>query len=269
MKEFYSSIEKILFASTIAQKINFFEEFYPCFLNNEVLFYHQYPLKIQTQPSYIDFCKIVHPTKISRPKTLHSPQGIAKIIHSIAHIEYSAIDLALDAAYRFQNLPLEYYQDWLEVAFEEIKHFKLLQKILEDLGFCYGDFDVHDNLYQAMIITGSSLIERMGLVHRGLEAMGLDANPFVIAKIQTTSHPIKSKIIQVLQIILNDEISHVHKGNKWWQYTNPSKNSFKVLLNKFASFNALGKILNFQARLKAGFTQEELEELKYFSQQQK
>lgn len=261
MKEFFSSLESILFESNPQIKIASFRDFYSDFLEKKIYFDSHHEAKIQTQPSYANFCQIIHPTKISRPKMLSSLQNIAKIIHSIVHIEYSAIDLALDAAYRFKNLPLQYYQDWLEVADEEIKHFLVLEEILKELGFFYGDFNVHNNLHQAMVLTCSSFMERMGLVHRGLEAMGLDANPFVAQKIQTTSHPIKSKIKEALDIILNDEILHVKKGDKWWRYANPNKDSFKELLYKFRAFRLKGKILNTQARLQAGFTEKELKEL--------
>lgn len=261
MNEFFEGVEKILFSTSIKEKFTLFEDFYSDFLEEKFFINHHYSPKNQTQPSYANFCNIVHPTKISRPKILNSPQNLAKIIHSLAHIEYSAIDLALDATYKFQNLPMQYYKDWLEVANEEIKHFQALREILNDLGFKYGDFDVHDNLYEAMILTSSCICDRMGLVHRGLEAMGLDANPFVVAKIQTTTHPIKPKIIQTLQIILNDEISHVHKGDKWWKYTNTSNASFTSLIKRFENFSIVGKVPNLDARLQAGFTQMEVEEM--------
>lgn len=261
MNEFFGEIEKILFSSSIEEKFTLFEDFYSDFLEEKFFINHHYNPKNQIQPSYAKFCNIVHPTKISRPKVLHSPQNLAKIIHSLAHIEYSAIDLALDATYKFQNLPVEYYKDWLEVANEEMTHFKALREILNDLGFEYGDFDVHNNLYEAMVLTSSCICDRMGLVHRGLEAMGLDANPFVVAKIQTTTHPIKSKIIQTLQTILNDEISHVHKGDKWWKYTNTSNTPFANLIKRFENFSLVGKVPNLDARVQAGFNQSEVEQM--------
>ncbi|MDO7253034.1 ferritin-like domain-containing protein [Helicobacter cappadocius] len=258
MNEFFSSLENVLFCPNPLDKFTLFEDFYSNFLDQKNHMDHNYLPKNQKNPSYAGFCNIVHPTKISRPKMLQSNQNLAKIIHSLAHIEYSAIDLALDAAYRFQNLPTQYYKDWLEVANQEINHFKLLQNILNDLGFSYGDFDVHNNLYEAMVLTSSSVFDRMGLVHKGLEAMGLDANPFVVEKIKTSSHPIKSKIIQVLEIILRDEISHVNKGNKWWKYTNTTNLSFNTFVKRFSNFSIIGKIPNIEARIIAGFEENEI-----------
>lgn len=262
MKEFFSSVEKILFSDSIKEKIFLFNEFYANFLDKKVYFNHSHFTLIQTSPSYEAFCTITHPTKISRPKQLNSITSLAKIIHSITHIEYSAIDLGLDAAYRFKNLPLSYYQDWLKVASEEIKHFCLLNEVLIELGFKYGDFPVHNNLYEAMLQTHHSLFYRMGVVHRGLEATGLDANPFVLRKIQSTTHPIRKKIEFILDIILNDEISHVRNGDKWWKYSNMDNLEYVNILKKFPSFNLTGKIMNIQARIQAGFSQKELQDFK-------
>lgn len=261
MKEFYSCLEEILFASSVKQKIEGFKEFYDDFLCKKVVFDDSSLPKLQIQPSYASFCEIVHPTKISRPKSPSSNINLARIVHSIAHIEYCAIDLALDGAYRFRGLLEDFYTDWLCVAAEEIKHFSLLEEILIELGFNYGDFAVHNNLYNAMTSTRSSLFERMGLLHRGLEATGLDANPFVVLKIQSSSHCIKPKILQALDIILRDEISHVRKGDLWWKYSNLDNIPFIVLLEKFRHFNLIPKALNVQARLQAGFTQDEIDEM--------
>lgn len=158
---------------------------------------------------------MLHPTRIRRPKFVNSTHALAKIIHSVAHIEFNAINLALDASYRFKNLPLQFYYDWLEVADEEIKHFKLLNSALKELSYKYGNFPVHDNLESALEATKDSLSFRMGVVHRGLEAKGLDANPFVVQKLQSSNHSIKNLLMEYLEIILNDEIKHVKKGDTW------------------------------------------------------
>ena len=111
-------------------------------------------------------------------------------MHSIAHIEFSAIDLALDCAYRFRNLPLEYYQNWVEVAFQEVHHFLALEKLLNLLGFRYGDFGVHTLLFDSMK-NCNVLLDRIALIPRGMEAVGLDVNPFLCAKVQASNPTIK------------------------------------------------------------------------------
>lgn len=259
---FFASVEKILFADTPRQKVDIFRHFYDDFLSKKIIFEENFIPKVQSHPSYYTFCKIIHPTRLRRPKVLNSVTALAKIIHSIAHIEYNAIDLALDASYRFQNLPLQYYRDWLEVADEEIKHFLLLESVLNELGFAYGDFDVHQNLFNAMQATNHSLCHRMGLVHRALEANGLDANPFVMQKIQNSTHHAKNKLNEILEIILKDEIKHVSKGDKWWAFSKQKEENFTDLLLQYKHFSPLSKVLNVSARIEAGYAQEELVDLK-------
>lgn len=216
-----------------------------------------YPLKV---PSYSGFCRIVHPCKIRRPKYIKSETSLAKILHSIAHIEYSAIDLALDAMYRFRDLPLLYYRDWFEVAQEEFLHFSLLNECLQMLGYEYGDFPVHTNLFDAQKAT-LNLNERMALLHKGLEANGLDANPYIIDKLQHFVHPLTPKLLDIMHIILKDEITHVKKGDRWWRYVNANatEQDFLDILRRFHAFYHLPKVLNTEARLLAGFSHKELE----------
>ncbi len=255
---FFASLQPILFSQNPKEKISLFREFYDNFLCNKMIFEDDFHPIIQEKPSYHSFCNIIHPTRVRRPKHPNSTIALSKIIHSIAHIEYSAIDLALDASYRFQNLPIQYYQDWLEVANEEIEHFLLLESVLNELGFAYGDFDVHQNLFDAMQATNHSLSHRMGLVHRALEANGLDANPFVVQKIQNATHPTKSKIQACLKIILSDEINHVSKGDRWWKFSKKEDEDFVQLLMQYQKFSPLSRVLNKQARIQAGYTAKEL-----------
>lgn len=258
---FFKSLEIILFENSPKDKIGLFNDFYENFLSNKTIFEENYLPKIQQKPSYHTFCTIIHPTRIRRPKHIQSTTALAKILHSIAHIEYSAIDLALDAAYRFAHMPKTYYHDWLEVAREEIQHFLLLESALEELGFKYGDFPVHQNLFDAQVATSHSISHRMGLVHRALEANGLDANPFVYQKIQQSNHQIKKKINEILDIILRDEISHVGKGDRWWNFSKAKNDNFAELLLEYKHFSPLSRVLNTPARIQAGYTEEEIKEL--------
>ncbi|TLD97488.1 ferritin-like domain-containing protein [Helicobacter jaachi] len=228
-------------------------------LLERITFVDSQSLHTPKMPSYATFCTITHPTKIRRPKHLKSIQSVAKVLHSIVHIEYSAIDLALDALYRFRHMPLEYYSDWLSVALQEAEHFELLRTCLQSLGYEYGDFPVHTQLFDAQVAT-PHLYERMALLHRGLEANGLDANPFVTSKIATFEHSVTPHILSSLHIILRDEIEHVKKGDRWWRYasSNATPEKFIAILKKFNYLCQMPKILNIDARLAAGFSLEEL-----------
>ncbi|AJC85809.1 ferritin-like domain-containing protein [Campylobacter sp. RM16704] len=256
-RNFFIELEKILYQKDILQKIYDFNNFYENFKANLYTFDHSHQAIINENSQV----KIIHPMKIRRPKEANSTLSLAKILHSVAHIEYSAINLALDASYRFKNLPLNFYQDWLEVADEEIKHFLLLEKTLNELGFKYGDFHAHDNLEKALFLTKDNLAHRMGIVHRGLEAKGLDANPFVLEKLKTTNHPVKCLFDEIFTIILNDEIKHVYKGNFWWNFAKKENDNYIDLCKAYKEFSLLGKIYNKKARIQAGFNESELKEL--------
>lgn len=220
-------------------------------------------------PTFAYFCPIVPKHKVPQGKYLKTDLNVAHLLHSIAHIEFSAIDLALDCAYRFRGLPLHYYRDWVEVANEEVKHFLALLELLESLGFHYGDFGVHTLLFDTMK-NCDILLDRIALIPRGMEAVGLDVNPFLCAKVQRSSHPIKQEILGVLEMILCEEISHVSKGNMWFAFVceqnqiapqNRALEYFKILKKYHFSFPKANAQFNLNARLQAGFTQEEIKML--------
>lgn len=230
-------------------------------------FSHDSPVMALDAPSYASFCAIVHPTRIKRPKHCDSIKSLAKILHSVAHIEYSAIDLGLDAAYRFRGMPIEYYAAFLDLAYQEVEHFLMVDSILRELGYAYGDFCVHEGLFTALQ-RSPKLIERMALVHKGLEALGLDANPFVAKKIEASKSlppALKSRILEALAVILRDEIGHVKTGAKWLDYAQKQaldSRSFVEILAPFRDLSLVGRVPNIGARLQAGYTEAEIDALR-------
>ena len=90
-----------------------------------------------------------------------TPEGRAVLIHAIAHIEFNAINLALDAVWRFGGMPRQYYLDWMLVAAEEAKHFRLLREHLRSQGRDYGDFPAHQGLWTMCEKTGHDILARM------------------------------------------------------------------------------------------------------------
>ncbi len=262
-KAFFTGLERILYAKEA--KFEAFKHFYEDFKGGK--FYFDFESKVLLQSTLSENLHIKEPLKIRRASSLNSDKALAKMLHSIAHIEFSAVNLALDSAYRFRGLEPAFYRDWLEVADEEITHFSLLERALNELGFKYGDFEVHTNLEDALQATAHSLKLRMGVVHRGLEARGLDANPFVVAKLEGINHALKPFLREVLAVILRDEITHVAKGDKWWRYARGESDDFIALCKDFERFLLAGKVLNKEARLKAGFDEDELTRLDDFYRQ--
>lgn len=214
VQEFFTRLGRVLATKNMRSKHLLFLDLYEDFVSHKLVIAHDLPIEsiAPYTPAPIKSARHIKQGK------LESSSGFARALHAIAHIEYSAVTLALDSAYRFRHLPYEYYADWLEVAEEEFRHFFLLDGLLGELGVQYGDFAVHSNLYAASLETNVSLLYRMGVVHRGLEARGLDANPFVLRKFAASKHPMFGKIDEVLQCILRDEIGHVSKGDRWWKF---------------------------------------------------
>ncbi len=188
-----------------------------------------------------------------------SVQGRAGLIHALAHIEANAMDLALDALWRFPDMPEAYYRDWLKVAQEEALHFHLLIEHLKGLGFSYGDFDAHEGLWDMARRTRSDLLARLAVVPRVLEARGLDASPAIGHKLRSAGDRRGSDIIDR---ILQDEIGHVAIGNRWFRWLCEAKGLDPVaqqalLTQQYGAPHPKGP-LNKAARRAAGFTEEEI-----------
>lgn len=155
------------------------------------------------------------PPKALPKRSLLQNEGRAALLHAIAHIEFNAIDLACDAVQRFPNMPNGFYADWIRVATDEARHFRLLQERLAAVGFSYGDFAAHDGLWEMALRTRHDCLARMALVPRLLEARGLDVTPGMIAKLTQVGD---AESVRILEIILHEEVSHVAIGTHWFNY---------------------------------------------------
>ena len=201
---------------------------------------------------------LVAPAALARrsPFTL---EGRAALLHAVAHIEFNAINLALDAIWRFAYLPPDYYRDWLRVASEEALHFTLLSEHLATLGHAYGDFDAHDGLWAMTEKTAGDATARMALVPRTLEARGLDATPPMQARLRKAGD---LRAVEILDVILRDEVGHVAVGNRWYRWlcardgVDPVA-QYAVLAARHGA-PRLRPPFNVKARQAAGFTADEI-----------
>lgn len=189
-------------------------------------------------------------------------EGRAILLHAIAHIEFNAINLALDAIWRFAGMPRAFYLDWLQVAAEEAKHFRLLRAHLQKWGHDYGDFPAHQGLWTMCEKTASDIVARMALVPRTLEARGLDATPQIQAKLQQTGAPDALEAVAILDIILREEVGHVAIGNHWYRHLcqlqelDPEAH-YGELVARYEAPRPKPP-LNLAARSQAGFSETEL-----------
>lgn len=204
---------------------------------------------------------LVEPGSLKR-RGMQTEAGRAVLLHALAHIEFNAINLALDAVWRFPLMPDDFYLDWLKVAAEEAHHFSLLCARLGEFGHVYGDFPAHDGLWEMAERTRDDVLARMALVPRTLEARGLDASP-----------PIRKRLAQagdhasaaILDVILRDEIGHVLIGNRWFRHLCDAAGAdphltYARLAEQYRAPKLRGPF-NFEARRDAGFDEAELRAL--------
>ncbi|MDP2075418.1 ferritin-like domain-containing protein [Hydrogenophaga sp.] len=198
-------------------------------------------------------------------RSAFTPEGLAMLLHAVAHIEFNAIDLALDAIWRFPDMPSDYYTDWMGVAHEEAIHFGLLRAHLQSLGHDYGDFAAHNSLWEMCLRTQHDVTARMALVPRTMEARGLDATPPMQARLRKVGTPAALRAVEILDVILRDEIGHVAVGNRWYGWL-CAQQGIEPLghyrrLAREHSAPRLKPPFNTPARLAAGFSQPELDAL--------
>jgi uncharacterized ferritin-like protein (DUF455 family) len=205
--------------------------------------------------------KLVNPRQLKRRK-MSSAVGRIGFLQAFAHIEFNAINIALDAVYRFRQMPVQYVSDWLLVASEESKHFLLLDDCLIERGSFYGEHDAHRGLWDMVCKTRHDVLHRMALVPRVMEARGLDVTPSMIMKFGEAKD---LRAVEILEIIYKDEIGHVRIGNFWYRALceerklDPTQ-TFSELVDLYMGGKLRGPF-NWPARLEAGFEASELEAL--------
>ncbi len=201
---------------------------------------------------------LVPPRQVGR-RPMNTVEGRAALIHALAHIEFNAINLALDAVWRFDGMPRAFYADWLQVADEEALHFSLLDGHLRTMAYAYGDFSAHNSLWEMAESTAADVTARMALVPRTLEARGLDATPAVRAKLAQVGDGAAAAI---LDIILRDEVGHVAIGNHWYRWL-CERDGLDVVAT-YAELSVRHRApqprgpFNLDARRAAGFSEEEI-----------
>jgi len=207
--------------------------------------------------------RLVAPRDVPRRRNLGSPAGRFALLHALAHIEFNAINLALDAACAFPGLPDAYYADWLQVAKEEAAHFAALRALLREMGGDYGDLPAHDGLWEMALETADDPVKRMALVPRVLEARGLDATPGIRARLQALGD---RQADAVLAVIEREEIGHVAVGSYWFRWLcneralDPEQHFFALLDRHYRG--RPGGDFAVAARLAAGFSEWELQTLR-------
>lgn len=169
-----------------------------------------FPAPMPEEPGRPATPELLPPNRMPKRGRGGSARGKIALLHALAHIEFVAIDLALDMAGRFgAEMGEQFVSDFLEVAADEAIHFALLERYLRDLGSHYGALPAHAGLWDAARATAHDVAARLAIVPMVLEARGLDVTPATLERLREAGD---SRAVSILRRILADEIRHVRHG---------------------------------------------------------
>ena len=218
----------------------------------------EFDVAMPDQPAWPAAPELLPPGQMPKRRKGGSERGRIALWHSLAHIEFVAIDLALDMAGRFgSEMGREFVDDFLAVAADEAMHFALLARKLEQLGSHYGALPAHAGMWRAAEDTVDDLPGRLAVVPMVLEARGLDVTPATVERFEAQGDSASARI---LQRIFTDEIRHVLAGTTWFQSACseqqliPEKH-WKTLVERHFR-GQLKPPFNDSARSKAGLTRD-------------
>lgn len=209
-------------------------------------------------PAWPQALKILPPGQMPRRGKGGSARNRIALWHSLAHIEFVAIDLALDIVGRFgAEMGDVFIADFLSVAGDEAMHFALIERHLSSMGAAYGDLPVHDGLWQSAADTAHDVEARLAIVPMVLEARGLDVTPATLERVRSQGD---SRGAKILQRILDDEIRHVSAGARHFdelcrRRSIGPKNHWKMLVKRYFR-GTLKPPFNDSARLAAGLSRD-------------
>ena len=195
-----------------------------------------------------------------RRPDLRDARGRRALIHNVAHIELSAVELALLAVADFPGEEPDYYADMLRIAKEEVDHARLLLARLHELGGELGELPVDLGLW-ATAVRHDALPDRLAIVPRVLKAKGLDVSARLRIELRAAGD---ERSAAALDRVYRDEIGHVALGTKWHRAACArrgldSERHLLELARPLAPRRA--GALDRAARRAAGFTERELDGL--------
>ena len=258
MAELFQHLEAALLESSASRKCALTESLYRDWCKGKIAVDSESAILPIDDPGRPSQPSLVDPRKLRR-RSVASECGRIIMLHAFAHIEFNAINIALDAVYRFRDMPLQYVGDWLQVASEEAQHFQLLEQALQSRGSHYGAYPAHRGLWDMVCKTRHDALHRMALVPRVMEARGLDVTPTMIDKFQQVGD---CAAVAILERIYRDEIGHVRIGDHWYRVLCErrgvdAESTFRLLLNKYMDGPLRGPF-NRAARIEAGFAEQEI-----------
>ena len=213
------------------------------------------------RPARPDHPPLRPPSEMPKRRKAGSLAGRVALLHALAHIELNAVDLSWDVIARFSDparakvpLPRAFFDDWVAVADDEGRHFLALAERLSCLGSHYGALPAHDGLWQSSVDTAHDLAARLAVVPMVLEARGLDVTPAMITSLRRHGDDPSADL---LQIIHDDEITHVAVGKRWFEHVCALQqrepiSTWQTLVTTYFR-GVLKRPFNYRSREAAGF----------------
>ena len=186
--------------------------------------------------------------------SLQDEKKRALAMHFFANHELLAIEMMAGAIIKFSKFGHfeNFIRPLVATIHDEQKHLKLYIKRINELGIKFGEFPLNDFFWKFMKEIDSP--ERFQAVMAlTFEAANLDFSYFYK---NTFEHLGDTKSSQIMDIILNDEISHVARGYSLLQKKNRDvwKYYLDLLPPLLTPARSQGIIFNEKARKKAGFS---------------
>lgn len=258
MPDLFDRLEQALLETDVRRKCRLSAEIECAWRQGKLACEADSPILPLDDPGRPQQPRLVDPRYLER-RSFANDAGRIRLLHAFAHIEFNAINIALDAVYRFRRMPSKFISDWLLVASEEARHFELLDDELRKRGSHYGAFSAHRGLWDMVCKTRHNLLHRMALVPRVMEARGLDVTPAMIDKFEQFGD---SAAVEILKMIYRDEVGHVRIGNYWYhllcrQQSLEPNETFRQLIGLYMDGKLRGPF-NWPARIEAGFEAPEL-----------
>ena len=168
------------------------------------------------RPAWPASLELLPPSQMPKRGKMGSQRNRIALWHALAHIEFVAIDLALDMVGRFgATMPRGFIDDFLGVAADEAMHFALLERKLASLGTFYGALPAHAGLWESAHRTRHDVGARLAVVPMVLEARGLDVTPGMIDLFRRAG---SDDAVAALETIYAEEVGHVAYGSKWFHF---------------------------------------------------
>jgi len=131
-------------------------------------------------------------------------------LHGICAGEFQAMEAAGRTLFDFPDAPWEFQLDMARQVWDESRHSEIYMKLLDYVGSYLGEFPESEVLWSCTQIDDPAC--RVAGINRGLEGLACDVFEQLIRMAQKMGDPV---IERAVDYVLADEITHVRMGSKW------------------------------------------------------